>query len=146
MTEVDRIISKNEPITVQTMYRLARSIDIKLPIIKYIRDMPNVIAPGKYVMNMDNLYRGGTHYVAMVRKPGLVLYYDSFGVEPPTELVRRLGDDELWHHTDQVQDFDSNMCGLYCLHFLRHVDSLPDYRGYFHDYINESPSSRAKSS
>ena len=48
----------------------------------YPRDnLPNKIKDGAYVINLDEHYDTGTHWIALYVKNNDITYFDSFGVE-----------------------------------------------------------------
>src|ERR1700729_313840 len=57
----------------------------------------------------------GTHWVAYYKNNDTKLYFDSYGIQPPTEIINYLGDPVLYP-TDQIQSFDQVICGHLCLY------------------------------
>ena len=78
--------------------------------------------PGEcFIINLDNTEGPGTHWVAVKITAGFVNYLDSFGLQPPQELVNlcytfnKLSK----YESNQFQDLSSVLCGYYCLCFLK---------------------------
>lgn len=84
---------------------------------------------GCYVINLqDSTAGGGTHWVACILFKCTIIYFDPFGVPPPTEFVafaRRFKKQQpnpsslkIIYSVDKIQDLDSVYCGWFCLYFL----------------------------
>ena len=77
---------------------------------------------GGYIINLDDLGKNGTHWVAMYVKKNRAIYFDSFGVEHlPEELKKVLSSKNVELNLYRIQDFDSIMCGYFCLGFLDYM-------------------------
>ena len=97
--------------------------------------LPKRSRDGGYVVNLDDLGRSGTHWVALfIQKKGAV-YFDSFGVERlPEEIKKFLHGKNLNLNLFRIQEFDSIMCGYFCLGFLDYMfagKSLLEYTSLF---------------
>lgn len=89
----------------------------------YSRDeMPTVIEPGFYVINLDSQDGPGTHWVSFIKiNDDDVLYFDSFGFPPPQEQIDAFlrNHDKVFHNKRQIQDIKSILCGYYCIGFFK---------------------------
>ncbi|KAK7605184.1 hypothetical protein V9T40_007042 [Parthenolecanium corni] len=71
------------------------------------------------VVNLDGSKGPGTHWVCYIKRGNFVTYYDSFGVQPPPELIKYFGNlVTIDYNSDQVQQVDQVICGHLCLIFL----------------------------
>jgi hypothetical protein len=71
------------------------------------------------IVNLDSKYNRGTHWVAYAIKGDTVNYFDSFGVEPPSELLKYFGLSRcVFYNSEQIQKLDEINCGHLCLTFL----------------------------
>ena len=71
------------------------------------------------VVNLDSWKNSGTHWVAYIKKGNIVLYYDSFAVNPPTELINYWGKKcTVFANAIQEQSIDQVICGHLCLKFI----------------------------
>lgn len=71
------------------------------------------------IVNLDSSSGDGTHWVAYVKRGNSVLYYDSFGVAPPSELERYFGTKcDVTYNYEQNQKMEQVICGHLCLKFL----------------------------
>ena len=81
--------------------------------------------PKAYVVNTDDSRQPGQHWVSFYRPtPGVVEYFDSYGL-PPHYLnfqseLDRMGWCYQEVNTICLQSEDSTVCGLYCLYYLTH--------------------------
>lgn len=77
------------------------------------------------VVNLDKDSGPGTHWVAYIKRGNFVNYYDSFGVDPPSELIKYFGKKAvISYNYEQDQEFDQVICGHLCLLFLARENGL----------------------
>lgn len=83
----------------------------------YCKDrLPKDMEDGYYIFNLDNYDQGGSHWTTGVVKNANLVYIDSFGVEPFTQLVSKFPDYK--YNRIQVQDMHSSCCGYFAVAFL----------------------------
>lgn len=86
--------------------------------------LPEKVLDKAYVVNVDDRRSLGTHWIGIFFKEGGEAYYfDSFGLPPiKKEFEIFLNDNcNKWYwNTKQLQEFGSDVCGHYCIHFLIH--------------------------
>ena len=90
----------------------------------YCKDeLPSMLKPGWYIINMQDSRDGnGTHWVCFkTGKP--LIYFDSFGIQPPIEVLRKAGGDILFNQL-QIQDIDSTACGWFCIACIKSDSDL----------------------
>jgi len=82
------------------------------------------------VVNLDSESGAGSHWVCYYIRPGaegdspVAIYFDSFGLDPPKEVVSYLvrgGVTEIKTQTFRLQGADDVVCGHLCLHVLREL-------------------------
>ena len=73
------------------------------------------------IVNFDKSGRHGTHWVAWYENGKTKIYFDSYGVQPPIEVVRYLGK-PIYYNTDQVQPAGEVFCGDLCLYVLKELN------------------------
>lgn len=88
--------------------------------------MRDLLPPRKWaiecgIVNLDDNTGNGTHWVAYYFCSNSKIYFDSFGLDPPLELVNYLGSDILIQ-TFQLQDFNDFICGHLCLYVLQELN------------------------
>ena len=76
------------------------------------------------MVNLDDSVGKVLIWVVISNFNGNLLYFDSFGVIPPEEILK-LG--EVIYNVYRIQDMSSNLCGLFCLDFLESVRDFDSY-------------------
>ena len=69
------------------------------------------------IVNLDSIKNEGTHWVCYYKNKNKKYYFDSFGLDPPYEIQKYLGDNILIS-TFQIQETGTNYCGHLCLKVL----------------------------
>ena len=72
------------------------------------------------ILNLDDTSGNGTHWVAWYKNGKNKYYFDSFGVQPPTELITYLSS-PIHYNTEEIQPRDQVFCGHLCLYVLKHL-------------------------
>lgn len=78
------------------------------------------------IVNLDLNKNNGTHWVCYSINSEKCYYFDSFGVDPPIELIKYLNKD-IEISTFQIQKFNTHHCGYYCLLVLTLLEKY-DYK------------------
>ena len=73
------------------------------------------------ILNLDNSRGNGTHWTACNK-----IYFDSYGVDPPLELIRYLGS-SIYCSTECIQPRDTVVCGHLCLYVLKKLSDSWEY-------------------
>ena len=82
-------------------------------------DLPNKILNKFYIVNMDKATGKGTHWVLVSNlNPSICIYFDSFGVSPPPEILHfmKTSGKECVYNTEDLQAYSSDACGWYCMY------------------------------
>ena len=66
------------------------------------------------IINFDKSSGPGTHLVAWYKNGKTKIYFDSYGVRPPLEVIRSLGS-PIHYNTDKLQPAGQVFCGHLCL-------------------------------
>ena len=78
--------------------------------------------PATYVINEDPASKPGTRWVALYVDPyGYAEYFDSYGLKPITsitELINRISDSMSSQSQVQLQSFQTQTCGPFCIFYL----------------------------
>ena len=70
------------------------------------------------ILNLDDSSGSGTHWVAWYKLKNRQFYFDSYGLPPPTELVRYLKN-PVFYNSERIQPDDEVFCGHLCLYVLK---------------------------
>lgn len=75
---------------------------------------------GGYIINLANSDQNGTHWTSFFKDGSNIYYFDSYGVVPAQDeaILFKKNHDKLYYNKIQIQDFESNVCGLFCILFL----------------------------
>ena len=84
------------------------------------------------IVNFDKSGGSGTHWVAWYKNGKTKIYFDSYGIQPPTEVIRYLGK-SINYNTDQIQPRGEVFCGHLCLYVLKELNEGHD----FHSILNK---------
>ena len=101
----------------------------------YSRDnLPDKIKHGASVINLDEYFNIGTHWVVLYVNTKTVTYFSSFGIEYiPKELKKFINNKNI-ANTFRIQAYDSVMCGYFCVGFIDFMfkgTSLTDFTNLF---------------
>ena len=81
--------------------------------------MPDKIKDGAYVINLDEYFDIGTHWIALYVNNKTVTYFDSFGVEHiPKEIKKIINNRNIIANIFRLQAYDSVMCGYFYIGFI----------------------------
>ena len=109
-----------KPLTNLEIDYYAKQLKIKHYRGNYMRDtLPNKIKQQECaIVNLDTIKGPGTHYVCYYKNKSTHIYFDSFGLPPPQELIKYIGKPPQYNSTE-IQKRDSVICGAYCLYVLK---------------------------
>lgn len=92
------------------------------------------------ILNLDENTGEGTHWVCWFIAPledsehlkdALItrekFYFDSFGVQPPSELINYLGR-PIYYNSERVQPIGTVVCGHLCLYVLKKLSDGEDFQ------------------
>ena len=72
------------------------------------------------ILNLDSSSGDGTHWVMSFKKGKDKFYFDSFGVQPPNELIAHVKA-PLFYNCERVQQNSEVICGHLCLFTLNQL-------------------------
>ena len=97
--------------------------------------MLDKIKDGSYVINLDEYFDIGTHWIALYVNNKIVTYFDCFGVEHiPKEIIKIINNKNIIANTFRLQAYDSTMCGYFCIGFIDFIlkgKNLTDFNNIF---------------
>ena len=90
----------------------------------YSRDNLRKIKDGAYVINLDEYYDIGTHWIALYHVLNNdVTYFNSFEVKHiPQEIKAFIGNINMKTNIFRIQAYDSIICEYFCIGF---IDFMP---------------------
>ena len=85
-------------------------------------NLPDKIKDGAYVINLDEYSDIGTHWIVLIAlyvNNITVAYFDSFGVEHISKEIKKfINNKSITANIYRVQNYDSIMCGYFCIGFI----------------------------
>ena len=102
----------------------------------YSRDnLPNKIKDGAFVIDLDEYFDTGTHWIAVYSLNNNVSYFDSFGVEYISKKIKKfIGNKKIQTNIFRIQAYDSIMCGYFSsvfIDFMLSGKNLTDFTNLF---------------
>ena len=70
------------------------------------------------ILNLDDSNGPGTHYCCFSKNGKDKIYFDSYGLPPPTELVKYLKS-PVYYNSERIQPDNEVFCGHLCLYVLK---------------------------
>ena len=119
---VENLVLPNKPLSNIELLEAARKLKIPNFRVVSLRDtLPK--KPKKKecgILNLDDTSGSGTHWVAWYKNGDEKNYFDSYGLQPPNELIDYLHSPILYN-TEQLQPKGQVFCGHLCLYVLKHL-------------------------
>ena len=79
------------------------------------------------IVNFDKSGGSGTHWVAWYKNGKTKIYFDSYGVQPPNEVIWYV-EKPIPYNTDQVQPVGQVFCGHLCLYVLKELSTGHEFQ------------------
>ena len=82
-----------------------------------------------YIVNLESSKDGnGTHWMGLKIQNKECIYFDSYGMLPPEEIIsfcKRVPKSHLAYNTKEIQDFKATTCGFFSIGFIifLHINS-----------------------
>lgn len=111
----------NEEANNETLSHICDALGINLAFICSRDQIPHELKLGGTIINMASHNEPGTHWICCFNNDKHIVYFDSYGMQPPQELVDIIhtNKDKCYWNDLQCQDINSNCCGWWCVAFLK---------------------------
>ena len=86
------------------------------------------------IVNLDKSGGPGRHWVAWYKNGTTKIYFDSYGVQPPIEVVEYLKS-PIHYNTDQVQPVGEVFCGHLCLYVLKELNMGHEFQSVLNNFF-----------
>ena len=135
--DVDGVTLPNVPLTNIQLIDAAKKLNIKNFRGVFLRDeLPKVPREKECgILNLDDSTGCGTHWVVWIKNANEKLYFHSYGLPPPTEILKCLRSPVLYN-SERVQPDNEVFCGHLCLFILKKTSGTTQLHYSFHDVIN----------
>jgi thioredoxin-related protein len=109
---------------------------LKLPLENILMrdEIKDNLKEGFYVVNLDTSKNDGTHWTVCYSYPLKSCYFDSFGFVPPLELEEKIK--PYIYNDKDIQDWDSDACGWYCIAFIKFLHDKMNKELAFKEFLN----------
>ena len=98
-------------------------------------NLPDKIKDGAYVINLDEYYDIGTHWIALYVNNKTVTYFDSFGIENISKEVKKfINNKNIIENIFRIHAYHSVLRGYFSVGFIDYMfmgKSLIDYANLF---------------
>jgi hypothetical protein len=84
------------------------------------------------ILNLDNSSGNGTHWVAWAKQGGTKYYFDSYGIQPPNELINYCKNPILYN-SERIQPDGQVFCGHLCLYVLKQLSLGKQFQAVIND-------------
>ena len=132
--DVEGVVLPNHPLTNIELVDTAKKL--KIPNFKgvFLRDTlpkkPRASECG--ILNLDDSNGSGSHWSAFSKNGKDKLYFDSFGLPPPTELLKYLKGPVLYN-SERIQPDNEVFCGHLCLYVLKKLSEGHEFQTIIND-------------
>jgi len=119
------------------LMKLAKKIDINITAIIYKDELMkfNSNKNGSYILDLHDSNDTSTgHWIALYINGNKAVYFDSFGIIYPEIVKTFCGNRTIEYNTKQLQGYNTEYCGEWCLAFLWHMQhglNLNDFTKHF---------------
>ncbi len=76
------------------------------------------------ILNIDHSSNDGTHWTCLFVKNGVSYYFDSYGFQPPLEVLNYCNG---YYSTFKIQRKYEVICGHYCIYMLYRLSKGYDF-------------------
>ena len=119
---VDSVVLPNKPFSNLEVIDAAKKLSLDEFRGVFLRDtLPTKTKLNECViLNLDSSSGDGTHWVMWFKKDKDKFYFDSYGVQPPSELIVYLKS-PIFYNSERVQQNGEVFCGHLCLFTLKQL-------------------------
>ena len=127
---------ENKPLSNFELEDAARKLKIKcfrgVFLLDTLPGTPNKKECG--IVNFDKSGGSWTHWVVWYKNKKTKIYFDSYGVQPPIEVINYLGK-PIRYNTNQVQPVGEVFCGHLCLYVLKELDEGKEFQSILNKFF-----------
>ena len=129
MISIKNVILPNKPLSNIELEEASRRL--KIPsfrggfLLDTLPKKPNKKECG--IVNLDKSGGPGTHWVAWYKNGKTKIYFDSYGVQPPIEVVEYL-ESPIYYNTDKLQPAGQVFCGHLFLYVLKELGAGHEFQ------------------
>ena len=132
--DVEGVVLPNHPLTNIELVDAAKKLNI--PNFKgvFLRDtLPKKPRKNECgILNLDDSNGSGSHWCFFSKRGKEQLYFDSYGLPPPTELLEYLKGPVLYN-SERIQPDNEVFCGHLCLYVLKKLSEGHEFQTIIND-------------
>ena len=119
---VDSVTLPNKPLSNLEIIDSDKTLSLNVFREVFLRDtLPKKLTLNEYgILNLDSSTVEGTHWVMWFKKGKDKFYFDSYGMQPPSELIAYLKS-PIFYNSEGVQQNGEVFCGHLCLFALKQI-------------------------
>ena len=119
---VDSVVLSNKPLSNLEIIEAAKKLSLDGFRGVFLRDtLPTKTKLNECgILNLDSSSGDGTHWIMWFKKGKNKLYFDSYGMQPPSELIDYLKS-PIFFNSEGVQQNGEEFCGHLCLFALKQL-------------------------
>ena len=118
MISVENVMLLNKPLNNLELEDAASRLEIPFFLLVTLPKKPSKKECS--IVNFNKNDGPSTHWVAWYKNGKTKIYFDSYVVQPPIEVVEYLGS-PICYNTDQLQPAGQIFCGHLCLYILKEL-------------------------
>jgi hypothetical protein len=81
---------------------------------------------GNYIFNTNHSDSGKAgHWTCCIVYFDHIIYFDSFGVGPLEELMKKAGKKKIFYNDKIIQQLEASTCGYWCIAFFLWMQKVP---------------------
>ena len=84
------------------------------------------------ILNIDDSNGRGSHWCSFSKRGKDQLYFDSYGLPPPTELLKYLKG-PVYYNSERIQPDNEVFCGHLCLYVLKKLSDGHEFQKVIND-------------
>ena len=119
---VDSVVLSNKPFSILEITAAAKKLSLYGFWRVFLRD--TLLTKTKFnesgILNLDSSSGDGTHWVMWFKKGKNKFYFDSYGVQSPSELIAYL-ESQIFYNSERVQQNGEVFFGHLCLFALKQL-------------------------
>ena len=86
------------------------------------------------IVNFDESGGPGTHWITWYKNGKTKIYFNSYGVQPPLEVIKYLGR-PIHYNTEQLQPAGEVFCGHLCLYVLKELSMGNEFQNILNKFF-----------
>jgi hypothetical protein len=132
--DVEGVVLPNKPLTNFELVDAVKKLNIPNFRGVYLRDtLPSKPRANECgILNLDDSSGAGTHWQLFSKRGKDKICFDSYGLPPPTELLKYLGG-PVYYNSERIQPDNEVFCGHLCLYVLKKLNDGHEFQKVIND-------------